>query len=235
MSSLRYGWRRAQGPSAEWGRSQPSARYLVDRTLSRWRVERDVASVADDPCADLDQLFLRARQRPIFDGLGRRRNAQELPEFIGERTKLKAAQTGSSNPSTISSTTTATRGASSSINPGKSCRSVCEFGPMSSDHRVLVLEHFSRGRGFSLGARAVAKMVDVALRKMRGRIESAGHGDRKDRHRRLSQQLTGAFQPNLAVMPAWGISKVLPKQPLKLSVRESHAGGEFAHGKRALD
>ena len=37
-------------------------------------LERDIATVAHDLRADLDQLVFEARQRPIFDRLGRRRD-----------------------------------------------------------------------------------------------------------------------------------------------------------------
>jgi hypothetical protein len=43
-------------------------------------LEGDVAAVADDLRADLDQLFLQARQRPVLDRLGRRQRAQEIAE-----------------------------------------------------------------------------------------------------------------------------------------------------------
>ena len=52
-------------------------------------LERDVAAVADDLRADLDQLFLQARQRPVLDRLGRRQRAQKIPEIVGEGMKLK--------------------------------------------------------------------------------------------------------------------------------------------------
>ena len=42
--------------------------------------------------ADLDQLLLRARQRPVLDRLGRRQRAQEIAEIVGERMKLEHAR-----------------------------------------------------------------------------------------------------------------------------------------------
>ncbi len=42
----------------------------------------------------LDQLFLQARQRPIFDRLGRRQRAQEVAEIVSERVKLKTDGVG---------------------------------------------------------------------------------------------------------------------------------------------
>jgi hypothetical protein len=44
--------------------------------------------MANDLRADLDQLLLEARQRPIFDRLGRRQRAQEVAEIVGQRMKL---------------------------------------------------------------------------------------------------------------------------------------------------
>jgi hypothetical protein len=38
---------------------------------------------------DLDQLLLQARQRPVFDRLGRRQRAQEIAEIVGQRMKLE--------------------------------------------------------------------------------------------------------------------------------------------------
>ena len=50
--------------------------------------------MADDLRADLDQLFLEARQRPILDRLGRGEGAQKITEIVGERVKLKADRVG---------------------------------------------------------------------------------------------------------------------------------------------
>ena len=50
--------------------------------------------MADDLRADLDQLFLEARQRPVFDRLGSRQRAQEVAEIVGERVKLKSNSVG---------------------------------------------------------------------------------------------------------------------------------------------
>jgi hypothetical protein len=46
--------------------------------------------MADDLRADLDQLFLQARQRPVLHRLGLRDRPQEVAEIVGERVKLKA-------------------------------------------------------------------------------------------------------------------------------------------------
>ena len=50
--------------------------------------------MADNLRADLDQLFLQARQRLILDRLGRRQGAQEVAKIVGERVKLKANRVG---------------------------------------------------------------------------------------------------------------------------------------------
>ena len=52
-------------------------------------LEGDIAAMAHDLRADLDQLFLRARQRPVLDRLRGRQRAQEIAEIIGERVKLE--------------------------------------------------------------------------------------------------------------------------------------------------
>ena len=44
--------------------------------------------MAHDLRADLDQLFLQARQRPLLDRLRRRQGAQEVTEIVGQRMKL---------------------------------------------------------------------------------------------------------------------------------------------------
>jgi hypothetical protein len=48
----------------------------------------------DDLRADLDQLLSEARQRPIYDRLGRRQRAQKVAQIIGEGTDLKANGVG---------------------------------------------------------------------------------------------------------------------------------------------
>ena len=45
----------------------------------------DIAPMADDLRADLDELLLQTRQRPILDRLRRRQSAQEIAEIIGQR------------------------------------------------------------------------------------------------------------------------------------------------------
>jgi hypothetical protein len=46
--------------------------------------------MAHDLRANLDQLLLEARQRPVFDRLGRRERAEEVAEIVGKRVKLNA-------------------------------------------------------------------------------------------------------------------------------------------------
>ena len=61
-------------------------------------LEGDIAAVADDLRADLDQLLLQARQRPVLDRLGRRQRAQEIAEIVGERMKLEPHRVGGERP-----------------------------------------------------------------------------------------------------------------------------------------
>jgi hypothetical protein len=44
--------------------------------------------------ADLDQLVLQGRQRPVLDRLRRRQRAQEIAEVVGERMKLESYRVG---------------------------------------------------------------------------------------------------------------------------------------------
>ena len=57
-------------------------------------LKRDIAAMAHDLRADLDQLFLQARQRPILDRLRCRQSAQKITEIVGQRMKLKPDRVG---------------------------------------------------------------------------------------------------------------------------------------------
>src|SRR5262249_52354202 len=57
-------------------------------------LEDNIAAVAHDLRADLDQLVLQTRQRSILDRLRRRQRAQEIAEVIGERMKLEPHRVG---------------------------------------------------------------------------------------------------------------------------------------------
>jgi len=61
-------------------------------------LEGDTAAMADDLGADLDQLLLQARQRPVLDRLRRRQRAQEIDEIVGERMKLQTHRVGGECP-----------------------------------------------------------------------------------------------------------------------------------------
>jgi 2-phospho-L-lactate transferase/gluconeogenesis factor (CofD/UPF0052 family) len=52
-------------------------------------LEDNIAAVAHHLRADLDQLVLQTRQRPVLDRLRRRQRAQEIAEVVGERMKLE--------------------------------------------------------------------------------------------------------------------------------------------------
>ena len=58
-----------------------------DRNLGH--LERDIAPRAYDLRADLDELLLQPRQRPILDRFRRRQSAQEIAEIVGQRMKLE--------------------------------------------------------------------------------------------------------------------------------------------------
>lgn len=61
-------------------------------------LESDIAAVADELGADLDQLLPQAGQRPLFDLLRCRQRAQEVAEIVGELMKLKPDGGGSERP-----------------------------------------------------------------------------------------------------------------------------------------
>src|SRR5262245_8663964 len=52
-------------------------------------LEDNIAAVAHYLRADLDQLVLQTRQRPVLDRLRRRQRAQEIAEIVGEGMKLE--------------------------------------------------------------------------------------------------------------------------------------------------
>src|SRR6266699_5226695 len=61
-------------------------------------LEDDVASVAHHLRADLDQLLLQARQRPVLDRLRCCKRAEKVAKIIGERMKLEPHGVGRERP-----------------------------------------------------------------------------------------------------------------------------------------
>jgi hypothetical protein len=57
-------------------------------------LEDNIAAVVHHLRADLDQLVLQVRQRPVLDRLRRRQLAQEIAEVVGERMKLEPLRIG---------------------------------------------------------------------------------------------------------------------------------------------
>src|SRR5262249_57049774 len=57
-------------------------------------LEDNIAAVAHYLRADLDQLVLQGRQRPVLDRLRRRQRAQEIAEVVGECMKLEPHRVG---------------------------------------------------------------------------------------------------------------------------------------------
>jgi hypothetical protein len=53
------------------------------------QLEHDVAAMAHDPGADLDQFLAQRRQRPMLDLRRQRQGAQEVGEVVGQRVQLK--------------------------------------------------------------------------------------------------------------------------------------------------
>jgi hypothetical protein len=53
------------------------------------QLEHDVAAVAHDPGANLDQLLAERRQRPVLDLLGQGQGAHEVGRLVGQRVQLE--------------------------------------------------------------------------------------------------------------------------------------------------
>ena len=66
----------------------------IFRDSNLGHLEGDVAAVAHDLRADLDQFLLQTGQRSLLDWLGRRQRAQEITEIVSERMKLEANRVG---------------------------------------------------------------------------------------------------------------------------------------------
>ena len=61
-----------------------------DKSQNSWdgdcgHPEGNIATMADDLCAGLDELLLEGRQRPVLDRLRRCQGSQELAEVIAKR------------------------------------------------------------------------------------------------------------------------------------------------------
>jgi hypothetical protein len=67
----------------------------------------DVAAVAHYLRANLDELHLQARQRPVVYRLRRRKRAQEIAEVVGERRKLESHRVGDADASCFTRLTNA--------------------------------------------------------------------------------------------------------------------------------
>ena len=80
-----------------WRRPQPQASDAAQdfgkqgaRHCDLGQLEHDVAAMAHDPGADLDQLLAQRGQRPMLDPLRQGQCAQEVGEVVGERVQLEA-------------------------------------------------------------------------------------------------------------------------------------------------
>jgi hypothetical protein len=69
-------------PAQEVGEQRPWHRHLG-------QLEDDVAAVAYDPGADLDQLLAQRRERPVLDIRGQGQRTQEIREIVGKGVKLE--------------------------------------------------------------------------------------------------------------------------------------------------
>jgi hypothetical protein len=71
---------------------------LIKTHLSRQfgfsHLKRDIAAMAHDLRADLDQLLFEARQRPILYGFRRRQRAEKIAKILGECIKPRSDGVG---------------------------------------------------------------------------------------------------------------------------------------------
>ena len=81
-SCQEWPWPESIDPAQDLGEQRPRHRHLG-------QLEDEVAAVAHDPGADLDQLLAQRGQRPMLDPLRQGQRAQEVGEVVGERVKLE--------------------------------------------------------------------------------------------------------------------------------------------------
>jgi hypothetical protein len=62
----------------------------IFRDSNLGHLEGNIAAVAHDLRADLDQFLLQTGQRPLLDRLWRRQRAKEISKIVSQRMKLKA-------------------------------------------------------------------------------------------------------------------------------------------------
>src|SRR5262249_36781600 len=79
---------------------KPDGRYgwLPAARAARRHLEDDIASVAHHLRADLDQLLLQARQRPVLDWPRCCKRAEKVAKIVGERMKLEPHGVGRERP-----------------------------------------------------------------------------------------------------------------------------------------
>ena len=79
----------------ETGDERQDFRKHLPRHRDLGHLERDVATVADDLGADLDQLLAQAGQRPRLRRLRHRQRPHEIAKIVGQRVELEADGVGS--------------------------------------------------------------------------------------------------------------------------------------------
>ena len=70
-----------------------AAQYIGEQVLGNGdlgHLEGDIAPVAHDLAADLDEPVSERHQRPVPHGVGQRQSAQEVTEVVGECVQLQA-------------------------------------------------------------------------------------------------------------------------------------------------
>jgi hypothetical protein len=103
--------------------------------------------VAHDLRANLDEFLLEARQRPVFDRLGRGERAQEVAEIVGEGMKLKADGVG---------------GERAARKPRPSDRSLALLDPLLASPALIVEGDDIRGRPRHVGDDEAYARVEFA-------------------------------------------------------------------------
>jgi predicted metal-dependent hydrolase len=86
-----------------------------------------------------------------------------------------------------------------------------------------------------LRARCMPEQAAVTLGEVRWRLETAGHRNLHDRHRRLQQQLARAAQAHVEVVLGGHLPHITLEQALDLPPRHTHQRGDLVQRERLLD
>jgi hypothetical protein len=101
--------------------------------LGRFMLVRDLAAMADNLRADLDQLFAQGGRRPRLRSFGRRQRAHKVAEIIGERVQLKADGIGCEGAA-VGWLTTEFRDVMGQTEPIRGCAGTADYRDISAPH-----------------------------------------------------------------------------------------------------